>query len=311
MPIPDGPTVGVFVPAYNCEEFLPACLDSVLEQTYPPSQVVVCDDASTDGTRAVIKEYERRYPSRVEGVFHDQNRGIAANLNSGLRRIETDLVSLIAGDDSWRPKKIEYEVEEITSKEEIRWVYSGYQRIDAEGNVIESPEAINAGEGDIMCEILVNHVGLRNWMAEKSLIEEVGYFDESMEMGEDVDYKVRLSERSKIGYSEYIGVRYRRVKSSKSFTRDPLDYVSSVKKLLKKNKYKIENMSKKNKNKVIITNKKYINKAYKKWAKNSLEERSISRLVRCLFFSVKHKKINFALRGLYGKVKSWLLKAIS
>jgi len=175
--------VGVVVPAYNEEDFIGAVIDSVPEFV---DRLYVVDDASTDGTRAVIKEYERRYPSRVEGVFHDQNRGIAANLNSGLRRIETDLVSLIAGDDSWRPKKIEYEVEEITSKEEIRWVYSGYQRIDAEGNVIESPEAINAGEGDIMCEILVNHVGLRNWMAEKSLIEEVGYFDESMEMGEDV-----------------------------------------------------------------------------------------------------------------------------
>src|SRR5580692_901090 len=67
------PTVSVIVPNYNHAQFLSQRLESILAQTYTDYELIVLDDASSDGSREVIEDYAKRYPMRV--VFNEKNSG--------------------------------------------------------------------------------------------------------------------------------------------------------------------------------------------------------------------------------------------
>jgi len=87
----------VVVPVYNVERFLPACLDSLLAQTYRNLDVVVVDDGSPDGAGEIADRYAAR-DRRVRSV-HTDNHGLGAARNEGLRHIRGDLVVFLDSDD--------------------------------------------------------------------------------------------------------------------------------------------------------------------------------------------------------------------
>ena len=64
------PEVSVFVPTYNASKYLCECLDSLLNQSYPIAQIVICDDASTDGTQEIILNYQELHPQVIQPLLH-------------------------------------------------------------------------------------------------------------------------------------------------------------------------------------------------------------------------------------------------
>ena len=67
--------VSVLIPVYNVAQYLPKCLDSIVNQTYQQLQVVVVDDGSSDKSLFIAKDYAAKYPF-VE-VYHQENAGVA------------------------------------------------------------------------------------------------------------------------------------------------------------------------------------------------------------------------------------------
>jgi len=97
--------ISVIVPAYNIAEFLPRCLDSILNQTYSNLEVIVISDGSTDGTDNVIKEYAEK-DSRVVPVFKE-NSGVSDTRNKGLEIAKGDYIGFVDGDDYIEPNMYE------------------------------------------------------------------------------------------------------------------------------------------------------------------------------------------------------------
>ncbi|MBN2042499.1 MAG: glycosyltransferase family 2 protein [Candidatus Aenigmarchaeota archaeon] len=93
------PGLTMIVPAYNEEKTLGRTVESVLNQDYPRNKlkVIIVDDASTDGTADVGREYARKYPN-VTFLRHRKNRRKAAATNTGLRHVTTELVGFIDAD---------------------------------------------------------------------------------------------------------------------------------------------------------------------------------------------------------------------
>lgn len=89
--------ISVIVPAYNIAEYLPRCLDSILNQTYSNLEVIVISDGSTDGTNDIIKEYAEK-DSRVVPVFKE-NSGVSDTRNKGLDIAKGDYIAFVDGDD--------------------------------------------------------------------------------------------------------------------------------------------------------------------------------------------------------------------
>ena len=62
------PTISVIIPIYNIEKYLRQCIDSVLNQSYMPSEILLINDGSTDGSTSVCKEYEKKYPNLIKVI---------------------------------------------------------------------------------------------------------------------------------------------------------------------------------------------------------------------------------------------------
>lgn len=103
------PLISVVVPVYNVEDYLQECLDSLLAQTYPNFEVILVDDASTDGSGSLCDGYAER-DSRVRVVHFLENRGPSAARNEGIRRSVREggaFVSFVDSDDRVEPELLE------------------------------------------------------------------------------------------------------------------------------------------------------------------------------------------------------------
>jgi glycosyltransferase involved in cell wall biosynthesis len=105
--------ISCIVPTRNRAELLPRTLDSVLEQTYPNLEVIVVDGASTDGTDAVLDEYEAD-SEVVTTIRKDEREGVSAARNEGIEAASGEYVAFLDDDDEWLPEKLERQVDYLT-----------------------------------------------------------------------------------------------------------------------------------------------------------------------------------------------------
>jgi len=100
------PLVSVAIITYNQKEFLRECIESVLEQDYPTFEIIVADDASTDGTQDMLREYYRKYPSKFVLRLAEKNLGITANSNQAHFACKGKYIAWMGGDDLMLPGKL-------------------------------------------------------------------------------------------------------------------------------------------------------------------------------------------------------------
>ena len=113
---------------YNSEEYLGETLESVAAQTVGMDavQVVIVDDGSTDGSAAICRSFQDRYPANV--VFHQQpNGGVSSARNAGLDRASGRIVTCLDSDDQWTPESFAYAVDffEMCIRDRARGRWTG------------------------------------------------------------------------------------------------------------------------------------------------------------------------------------------
>jgi glycosyltransferase involved in cell wall biosynthesis len=106
------PLVSAVMPARDAERFVAEAIESVLAQTYAPCELLVVDDGSRDGTRAIAERYAAAHPGRVRVLEHPggANLGISASRNLGVREARGALVAFLDADDVWLPHKLAEQV---------------------------------------------------------------------------------------------------------------------------------------------------------------------------------------------------------
>lgn len=100
------PKVSIGMPVYNGEPFIHQALDSLLAQTFTDFELIISDNASTDGTERICKRYEKK-DIRIRYVRQSQNRGISWNFNFVLQEARGDYFMWAAADDVWDVRWIE------------------------------------------------------------------------------------------------------------------------------------------------------------------------------------------------------------
>ena len=98
-------TISVIVPVYNLEKDLPRCLDSILGQTHRALEIIVVDDGSRDGSRAVIEDYARR-DARIKPIFKE-NGGVTSARLRGIAESAGAWIGFVDGDDEIEPDMYE------------------------------------------------------------------------------------------------------------------------------------------------------------------------------------------------------------
>ena len=98
---------------YNHERYIRAALDSIVEQqTTFALEVVIGEDCSTDGTRAILLEYQARHPALIRLLLHEHNLGVSHNWETTVRACRGKYIALLEGDDYWiSPHKLQKQVD--------------------------------------------------------------------------------------------------------------------------------------------------------------------------------------------------------
>lgn len=91
------PLISIIIPAYNIEDYIGTCLDSLLKQTYKNLEIIVVDDGSSDNTGKIIDEYTVKYENIK--VIHKKNAGVSAARNSGIDIASGHYIGFVDGDD--------------------------------------------------------------------------------------------------------------------------------------------------------------------------------------------------------------------
>ena len=212
------PRISIVIFSYNFEMYIQDCIESVLQQTLQPYQIVICDDHSTDDSWKIISDYSKQYPDLIESYRHDHNIGPAGNGIFGLQRARGDLISWLDGDDCWLSRKLEREWRALQQHSEARVAYSNVYIVDAERKPVglwhkefEPPPP----SGDVFVEVFSRRFFkntrsvFRNHLMYRSALEDVGYMDENLASYWDWDEKIRLTARFPVVYSGEALVEYR------------------------------------------------------------------------------------------------------
>ena len=100
------PLVSVIVPCYNMERFISDTIDSVRRQTYPHWELLIVDDASTDGTVGIVQKHCVQ-EDRIHFVVKPKHSGIADTRNQCLKMAKGRYLAFLDADDLWHPEKLE------------------------------------------------------------------------------------------------------------------------------------------------------------------------------------------------------------
>jgi glycosyltransferase involved in cell wall biosynthesis len=134
-PFPVAPRVSVGVPVYNGEAFLRQTLDSLLAQTFRDFELIIADNASTDGTAAICQEYAGR-DSRIRYVRNEVNIGANPNFNRLVALARAPYFKLANADDLCHPELLARCVSVLDHHPEAVLCYARAQLIDEQGHVI-------------------------------------------------------------------------------------------------------------------------------------------------------------------------------
>lgn len=152
------PLVSISIITCNQVQWIRASVESALAQDYPHLEIVVADDASTDGTADVVQSLALEYPDIVKPVLSQVNAGITRNSNKALRQCAGKYVALCAGDDMFLPGKIRKQV--AWMEEDDRRVLCGHY-VNVMNATLEVSEGIYrtglAGEQGVGCRAVVRH----------------------------------------------------------------------------------------------------------------------------------------------------------
>ena len=134
--------VTVVVTCYNQGRFLPESIGSLLSQTRRPDEILLVDDGSTDNTRDQV----RRFPEVI--YIRQDNSGLAAARNTGLRRSRGDLLVFLDADDRLVPQALEAGLDDFAAHPECAFVFGAFRRIDATGKPLAERAAMRPlGDG--------------------------------------------------------------------------------------------------------------------------------------------------------------------
>ena len=209
---PSEPLVSVVMPAYNVAWCIGRAVDSVLAQDFRPCELIVVNDGSTDGTGALLEGY-----GAAITVINQENRGMSAARNAGIRRARGTYVAFLDADDWWLAGKLSRQVELMHGRPEIGFSSTTVRVEDDDGRLLNLWRCPN-GSTEILATLFAQNAAIAGGcsavIARRDLLDRVGLFDESLRGFEDPDLWMRLAAVS--GYAcidETLAVILRRKQS--------------------------------------------------------------------------------------------------
>jgi len=193
------PVVSVVLPTYNRLPLLRLAIASVVGQTFGDWELIVADDGSTDDTRGYLETID---DPRVRSLSMEHRGDLTSARSAGLKHARGKWVAFLDSDDLWLPGKLALQLHRLAAQPECRWSYTGYSLIDTDG--VSLPERSDRlprpVSGDILEPLLRLKAStpVQTMLVQRSLIDEIGGFDETIPIHSDYDFALRLAARSEV-----------------------------------------------------------------------------------------------------------------
>lgn len=137
------PQLSVILPVYNAGNYLSACLDSIVSQTYSNFEVIAIDDGSTDNSVELLREFAHTYPN-IKIARNKENRGIGYTVNKALSKAKGQFIARMDADDAMLPERLEKQIKYLQQNPETVLVGGQCLVIDEDGNTTgtkQNPQA--------------------------------------------------------------------------------------------------------------------------------------------------------------------------
>jgi glycosyltransferase involved in cell wall biosynthesis len=214
------PGLSVIIPVFNGEAYLADAVASVRSQGDSDLEIIVVDDGSTDGTARIARGLD------VRRIFQD-NQGAAAARNRGLEAARADIVAFLDADDLWSSVKLRVQMPRLL----------GDPRLDAVSGHVQcvkvDPSASEARFVNVGVPRLLPVFG--SLVARRRAFEAIGPLDESLRLGEDVDWFLRAREqglRTAVVDEVVLYYRFHRRNTTRGRMPREVGYARAIKKIL-------------------------------------------------------------------------------
>ncbi|MET0658535.1 MAG: glycosyltransferase [Steroidobacteraceae bacterium] len=220
------PRVSTTVISFNQRQYLEECLDSLLIQTFGDHEIIIRDDASTDGSQDIIRRYAAKYPRLIRAFYADKNGGLGTNRDACQRATTGDFVAWLDADDVARPNRLAEQADFLAQHTECSLVYCN---MTVARDAVHSNELVYGAHrppltGDYKTLLMhENFIISSALMFRASALTSRGYHQPAGPTYSDWHFFARLARQGRIGYVDKILGVYRRHDRSATATASRVD----------------------------------------------------------------------------------------
>ncbi len=188
------PKITVITPSLNQAEYIEKTIRSVIDQKYPALEYLVFDGGSTDGTAHILERYSSTLKYWIE-----PDRGQTHAINKGLQIATGEIVTFLNSDDLYEPSALLVVAQFFLNHPEAQWVTGKCRIIDSDDR--EIMRLVTFYKNSLLklhhpsLLKIVNYISQPATFWRKSLIEEIGFFDEKLVYVMDYDYWLRIAQK--------------------------------------------------------------------------------------------------------------------
>ena len=189
------PVISVVCPTYNSASFVLRTLESVVSQVYPPFEIVVADDGSTDETISAVRNFLNGNPGTKSQVIMNSHRGPGATRNTAVHCASGEWIAFIDSDDVWLPHKLQVVAQAIMTHSKANFFCHSEEKIQQNG----TRDLLDYGRLFDPQKPLPFQLYYRNFFStsavtcRRSLLTESGLFDEFLMSSQDYELWLRMS----------------------------------------------------------------------------------------------------------------------
>lgn len=208
------PFVSIICTVFNKEPWLKKTIESFLAQKTEFSfEIILVDDASTDGSRKIIADYEASHPDLIRAFYQDENQGIAKTWVTICKEARGQYIARCDGDDFWiDPLKLQKQVDLLASRPDCRWSNTDFDIYDEHGNFVS--KAGFANQTIPLADTYEKMLATRGftmastWLVDRDLMVEVNQELDLTTSDDTFNLQLELFQRTSLAYLNEATVAY-------------------------------------------------------------------------------------------------------